>query len=89
MQLPFPSYLEIHAHDVFLFVLCCLTAIAYKVSNPYLEVEHDLYENNRMWYYVFKYSRIVVFGILFFTVYMAVIRGMKYHANRMAADLKV
>jgi hypothetical protein len=82
-----PAYLEIHTDDVLLFILCCITAATYKVTNPNLDVERDLYESHRTWYYVFKYSRIVVFGMIFLTLYLAVIRAMKYHTKWMAAEM--
>lgn len=61
----------IPAVDLLLLVVCSLTMVFYKNSNPYLEIERDLYDNHhRCWYYSFKYSRIIVFAVVTYGLYM-------------------
>jgi hypothetical protein len=53
-----------------------------------MDVERDLYRENKPVYYIFKYSRLAVFAVIMFTIYKVAIAFMKHHTERMAKELK-
>jgi hypothetical protein len=58
--------------EALLCFACLLAEGVYWLYNPYLEMEHHLYENDRNRYYIVKYSKWLISFILGLYLYTAV-----------------
>jgi len=71
------DWLGLGVIDVILWGCCALVECLYRIYNPYMEVEHDLYKNNRYLYYALKYSRWLISFVLLLYVYTCIETVMK------------